>query len=108
MTTAIGAYATTAALKARANIGDTTDDTVLGTICDQVNQYIETKTRRVLAPVGSATFLLDGNGQDCFEFARGIRAITDLSVGDVTGGTRITLASTEYFLRPAAHDRLPG
>lgn len=108
MTTAIGTYATAALLKARTGISDTTDDTLLGTICDQVNQYIETRTRRVLAPVGSATYLLDGTGCEYFEFPRGIRAISALSIGDVTGGTRIALASTEYFLRPLEHDRLPG
>jgi hypothetical protein len=108
VTTAIGTYATAALLKARTGISDTTDDTLLGTICDQVNQYIETRTRRVLAPVGSATYLLDGTGCEYFEFPRGIRAISALSIGDVTGGTRIALASTEYFLRPLEHDRLPG
>ena len=108
MTTAIGAYATAALLKTRINISDTTDDTTLGNVCDQINQYIETKTRRPICPVASATFLIDGDGSDRFRFDRGIRAITDLSVGDYTGATRTALVSTDYFLRPLAHDRLPG
>lgn len=108
MTTAIGSYATSALLKAQTDISDTADDTVLGYVCDRINQYIETKTRRPICPVGSATYLLDGDGCDRFRFDRGIRAVTDLSVGDVTGGTRITLASTDYFLRPLEHDRVPG
>ena len=48
MTTAIGAYATASALKTRIAISDTTDDTTLSNVCDQVNQYVETKTGRVL------------------------------------------------------------
>ena len=108
MTTAVGAYATATLLKSRIAISDTTDDTELGKICDQINQYIETKTRRPICPVASATFLIDGDGCDRFTFLRGIRAITDLSVGDYTGATRTALASTDYFLRPLSHDRVPG
>jgi hypothetical protein len=58
MTTAIGSYATLAAVKARlSGTFDSTDDTLLGTLCDQVNAFIESPagTGRVLAPrpVGS-------------------------------------------------------
>jgi hypothetical protein len=42
----------------------------LGTICDQINQYIETKTRRVLAPISSATYLFDGDGSKCLRYPR--------------------------------------
>lgn len=109
MTTATGAYATAALLKARAAIGDTVDDTELGKVCDQVNQYIETFTGRVLAPVASATYLIDIEAP-CrrFHFPRGIRAISALSVGDGTGETRTALAATDYFARPLAQDRRPG
>jgi hypothetical protein len=109
MTTAIGTYATPALLKAQVQIGDTTDDTVLGYICDRINQYIETSTGRVLAPVSSATFTID-IAEPCraFYFKRGVRAISAISVGDYTGQTRTALASTDYFLRPSEHDRLPG
>lgn len=106
--TAIGSYATAAALKTRIAISDTTDDTVLGLVCDQVNAYIESKTRRPICPVGSATYLIDGNGTDRFEFLRGIRAVSAISVADITGGTKTALASTDYFLRPASYDRVPG
>lgn len=108
MTTAIGAYATAALLKLRTAIPDTVDDTELGKVCDQVNGYIESKTRRPICPVASATYLIDGDGCNRFEFKRGIRAISVLSVGDVTGGARTALASTDYFIRPSVHDRIPG
>jgi hypothetical protein len=113
MATAIGTYATTATLKARllaAGITDTADDTLLGTICDQVNMWIESPsgTGRVLAPITSATYLLDGNDQAKLYFPAGIRAITELKIGSVTGATKDTIASTDYFLRPSATDRATG
>lgn len=110
MTTAIGAYATAALLKARAGITDTTDDTELGKVCDQVNAYIETFTRRVLAPVTSATYLLDvPEPTRRLYFPRGIRSVSALEVGDYTGAARTALTeNTDWFLRPAAHDRIPG
>lgn len=109
MATAIGAYATSAALKTRLSIADTTDDTVLGTVCDQVNQFIETFTGRVLAPVSSADFLLDvEDPTDRLHFPRGLRSVSALSVGNYTGAARTALASGEWFLRPSTHDRRPG
>lgn len=113
MATATGAYATTALVKARlfaAGVTDTADDTLIGTIVDQVNQFIESPqgTGRILAPVTSATYLVDGNGLTHLYFPKGLRAVTALAIGDSTGDTRDTLVSTDYFLRPLAQDRAPG
>lgn len=108
MTTATGSYATAAALKTRLGIADTTDDTVLGSVCDQVNQYIETFTGRVLAPVTSGTVTLDGDGTRRLSYPRGIRAVSLLEFADYTGGDYQTVPSTQYFLRPSAADLRPG
>lgn len=113
MTSAIGAYATTAGLKARllpAGVTDTADDTLMGTLCDQVNAFIEGPfgCGRVIAPVSSATYLIDGDGSTRLYFPRGIRAITALSVGSYTGSVRDALATTDYWLRPLEHERTPG
>lgn len=119
MATAIGAYATTALVKARLlapGVTDTADDTLVGTICDQVNGWIESPpghkglggTGRVIAPISSATYLLDGDGSSWFHFPKGIRAITALSVGRYTGATLELLAATDYYLRPLVQDRAPG
>jgi hypothetical protein len=108
VTTATGAYATAAGLKARTVITDTTDDTVIGTICDQVNQYVETKTRRVLAPISSATYTFDGDGSRCLRYPRGIRAVSLLECQLYTTAGYSTIPSTQYFLRPSASDVLPG
>ena len=107
MTTAIGAYATSSLVKSRLGITDTTDDTVLGTICDQINQYIETRTERVVAPISSATYLYDGDGSRSLylpitadgQRIGGLRAITLMEVAAYTGGAYATLASTQFFLR---------
>lgn len=105
--TAIGSYATATLLKQQAGITDTTDDTLLGLICDRVNQFIESKTHRVLAPIASATYLYDGDGSTSLYLPRpvdgppigGIRAISLLEVALYTSAAYTTLPSTEYFLR---------
>jgi hypothetical protein len=111
--TATGAYATAALVKARlfaAGVTDTADDTLIGTICDQVNQFIESPhgTGRVLAPINSATYLIDGNGLRRLYFQKGIRAVTELKVGDYTGDTLDILAATDYYLRPSVYERKSG
>lgn len=110
MTTAIGSYATATLLKARAEIPGTTDDVELGKVCDQVNGYIEMVCKRPLAPVTSATYLIDvEEPTECLYFPRGIRAVSALSVAHYTGGARTTLTEgVDFFLRPSAHDRIPG
>jgi hypothetical protein len=115
MATAIGSYVTTALLKARlfdAGVTDTADDTLMGTICDQVNDFIESPagTGRVIAPISSATYLLDiPEPRTTFLYVpKGIRAITDLSFVDFSGDTRDTIATTDYWLRPLVQDRPPG
>jgi hypothetical protein len=113
--TATGAYATAALVKARlvaAGVTDTADDTLIGTICDQVNQFIESPqgTGRIIAPIGSATYLIDGTGWPKFHFPRGIRAISALTFADATGGTKVSAGTSgaDYFLRPSDQDRAPG
>jgi hypothetical protein len=60
--TAIGSYATTAALKALIGTTDSDDDAELGLICDRVNQFIESETKQPVCPISSATYLYDVDG----------------------------------------------
>lgn len=108
MPTAIGTYATTTALKALIGTTDAADDTLIGLICDRVNGYIEQVTGRVIAPVASAVYLLDGDGTNRLWFPLGIRAVSLLEIAEMSGGTYTTETSTNYMLRPAAHNRAPG
>lgn len=115
MTTAIGAYATAAALKTRINISDSTDDTVLGNVCDQINDYIEDRTHRVIAPISSATYYYDGDGSRSLYLPitadgthiGGIRAITALSCQQYTGAGFSAVDSSQYFLRQVVGIRGP-
>jgi hypothetical protein len=108
--TATGAYATAALLKSRLGVTDTTDDTALGTICDQVNAYIESPAAcgRVLAPIASAAIKLDGDGTRILHYPKGIRAVSLLEVANYTGAAYQTIAAGDYFLRPGPADLMPG
>jgi len=113
MATASGAYATTAAVKTRLGIpsADTTDDSVIGSICDQVNQYIESYTGRVLAPIGTATYTFDGFDaidNRVLVLPRGVLTVSLLETATYTGGSFATVPSTDYFLRPTAQEKDPA
>ncbi|MFZ9979550.1 MAG: hypothetical protein ACO3HN_06360 [Opitutales bacterium] len=107
MATAIGSYATASLLKTQAGIGDDTDDTVLGYVCDRINQYIESKTHRVLAPISSTTYLYDGDGSRSLYLPfpvdkapiGGIRAVSLVEAKSYTGDSFATVNSADYFLR---------
>lgn len=110
MATAIGTYAALAAVKARLGKTDTTDDTLLTSLCDQVNAWIESYTGRPITP-HTATYTFDGpwtrEGRTLV-VPRGIRSITTLKVASGTGATLTTINSTDYFLLPREQDRAPG
>lgn len=113
MPTATGTYATTATLKARllaAGVTDTADDTLLGTICDQINAFIEGPygCGRIIAPISSATYTLDGSGLSYLYFPKGIRAVTALTIGDYIGDTLDAVTAADILLRPLDHERTPG
>ena len=125
MATAIGSYVTSTIMKARAGITDTTDDTLIGTICDQVNSLIEHITQRILAPVNETTYLFDGfqatkvlgRDDDAVRLplvragdgspTGGFRAISLVEFAYYTSYPYQTLASTQYFLRERAYPSGP-
>ena len=94
MATATGAYATAALVKARLGITDTTDDALIGSICDQVNQFIESPQGcgRIIAPH------VVGNGVDSDNEVQ-IVTVT----GGPTGGT-FTLSFGGETTGTIAHD----
>jgi hypothetical protein len=82
MTTAIGSYATLVGVKARlSGTFDSADDTLLGTLCDQVNQFIESSAGcgRILAPRPVGSGVASANEIQSVTLAKG--------GGAVTGGT---------------------
>ena len=110
MTTAIGSYATLAALKSRLKITDTADDSELSATCDAVNAYIEgpQACNRVVAPIASAVYVLDGDGSRVVRYPRGIRSVSLLEVAQYTGGAYQAIPAGDFFLRPSAALRQPG
>jgi hypothetical protein len=110
--TAIGTYAELANVKARLNIADVADDAFLQRVCDQVNQTVETKTGRILAPIAQVAYTFDG--ADAIEGGRllpipiGIRAIAQLEIALYTGAAFSIIPATDYFLRPTPQERDPG
>lgn len=113
MATAIGAYATSAAVKTRMKRTDTADDTFIQTLCDQINGWIESPqgAGRPIAPY-TATYLFDATswrfGGKVLVIPRGIRSVTTLKLSDGTGESYTTIADTDYYLRPLVQDRSNG
>lgn len=109
MTTAIGSYATTSALKALIGKTDTGDDTLLGLICDRVNSEIEGRTGRPICPIASATYTFDGDGSRTLRYPYGIRDVSLVQIRWFTQDSLLhTIPSTDYRVRPSANDRIPG
>ncbi len=118
MSSALGSYATASAVKLRAAITDATDDTLIGTICDQVNAFIESTTQRIIAPIaGTATLIYDGDGDTrlylpvtadaTYPFIGGLRSITKLEIADYTGAAYEEIAAGDYFLRGKSQPAAP-
>lgn len=112
MPTAVGSYATTASVKSRLGITDATDDTLLGTLCDQLNAWIEVTCGRVIAPIPGTSLTIDGNlAEDrgrVLPVPFGLNSLTTLEVALRTGGMFVTVPSTDWFLRPLAIHRPSG
>ena len=107
MTTAIGAYATAAEMKVRANIGtaDTADDALIADLCDQVNMFIEGETERIFVPIGGTagtpTRLYDIDEESSIlRVPEGLRTIVTLEIAAYTAAAYETIAEADYFLRP--------
>lgn len=112
MATAVGSYSTAAEFKRLAGITDTTDDTLIGLICDRVNQWIETFTDQPIAPITSATYTYNGNGLTHIFLPAplaastkgigGMRAVTLVEYAPYTAGTFETITAGDYALHTRA------
>lgn len=108
MATAVGSYATATEFKRLMSITDTTDDTLIGLICDRINQYIESTTKQPICPINSTSYLYDGDGLSRIFLPApknaatlgigGMRAVTLVEFAPYTAGTFETLTATDYFL----------
>jgi len=103
-------YATAAAIKLQAKITDTNDDARLGAAATAVNDLVEGYIGRPVGDGGTAvrTFDVDERSR-VLRVRDGLRGITTLEYADGTtaamAGTYTTIASANYLLRPADHDK---
>ena len=112
MPTAIGSYATTAAVKTRLGETGSTNDTLIGTLCDQINGWIESPNvvGRPVAPY-DATYTFDSSSwinSTTLLLPRGLRTVTAFTMSSGTGQTQEAVDSDDYFLLPREQDRAPG
>ncbi len=123
MASTIGAYATLADVKVRLGItsSDTAADVQLQSMCNQANQFIETRTGRVFVAIGSNAPVVrtfDGfdlsQGGASTEFGKvlivdtGIVSLTTVEVATYTGDIYMTTPTSDWFLRPSAQLIQPG
>ena len=108
-------YVTTSQVKARLGVSDTVDDTVIGTICDQVNGFIESYCHRAVGPWATgSTFTFHhwpDDGHDSgrvFDIPQGISSLTLLEVAPYTGASFVSVPTADVFLIPAAQERDEG
>ena len=91
MATAVGTYVTKTSAKLRlltAGESDTSNDTLIQVICDEVNQFVEGKANRVLSPIPAFSSTLSGaagSQQVTIADATGLAVGDDLLVGPLSG-----------------------
>lgn len=103
-------YCTATTIKAKLSIGDAVDDTLLGTVASETNDWLEGKIGFPVGPTTSEERLFDGmhttHGGRCLPvYPWGVRAITQLRYTGSTGGSYTNLSSSDYFIRPPSHMR---
>lgn len=106
-------YATTANLKSRLGITDDDDDTLLESIVDQTNDWVEQFMQRPVGPTSGGTATFDGcedvsNDGTTLYVRRGIRAITSLTIATSTGATPISATTSDLIIFPRSQNRRPG
>ena len=102
------AYTSTATVKTFMGLGGTADDTLLGTFATWTNEQMESRLGAPIGPDGTATRTFDSDGRDRLWVPHGIQSAGTLSIADETNGTYTDLASTDWVIRPLAHERKPG
>ena len=105
-------YCTTANVKTRLAITDSTDDTLIGNIVGQVNDYIESQTWRPVGPTAGGTATFD-SVEDCIDnrtlyVRQGIRSITSITVASSTGETPVAGTPADFVILPRPQNRKPG
>lgn len=104
---------TLAQVKAQLKLADTNDDTYLTDLIDGVSDWVQEYTGRKFVAEPGATYVTDTAAGGEIVVARGIRAVTSLSIAsanqpDDGSGTYAAVALSDVHLRPLPIDRKPG
>lgn len=105
-------YATPENVKSRLGITSADKDTLLYRLCDEVNTYIESVTRRAIGSSSVTAEVIDGGraqeGGYVIPYPRGLRSIGLLEVRLTTTSDYETVPAGDYFIRPEEPYRTPG
>lgn len=103
---------TAAQVKARLEVTDATDDTLIGELIDELTDWLQDVTHRKLVPEVAATYVVDTGPGSVIEVRRGIRTVTALGIATTdqpdAGGVYTAVSLTDVLLRPSPIDRKPG
>lgn len=101
------AYTSVTALKTYMGVSDTNSDAAFTAIATAVNAFVEDWIGFPATVVaGTAARTYDGDGSTTLFVRGGVTGVQTLEVADQTGGT--FTATTDFVLKPYAHERLPG
>ena len=105
-------YATTANVKTRLGITSTDKDALISRLCEEMNTYVESVTRRAIGSSSVSSEVIDGwrRQEDGYvlPYPRGIRSISTLEMRLTTTSDYSTVPATDYFIRPEEPYRTPG
>ena len=106
---------TTAQVKARLfpnGVTDTSDDTLISELIDEVSAWVQSYTGRKLVPETGITYVFDTEAGYVLRIPRGIRSITSMGVATThqpdTGGVYTTVPASDRLLRPLTADAPEG
>jgi len=105
-------YATPANVKSRLGITSTDKDTLLWRMCEEINTYIETVTKRAIGSSAVSAELLDGwdvqGSGYIIDYPQGLRSISSLEIRLTTTDSYATVPASDYFIGPSVSQRNPG
>ena len=105
---------TIAQVKARLEITDTTDDTMLTELVEEVSDWIQHNTGRRFLPIASTTYIVDTQAGYVLRFPIGVRSVSALAINtsthqpDTGGSYPTVIAAANISLRPSSVDLPPG
>jgi hypothetical protein len=110
------ALCTITQVKARlfpAGVADTTDDTMLTEIVEEVSDWVQHNTGRKFLPVTSTTYIFDTTYGSVLRMPMGVRTVSALGVNNTshqpdTGGSYTAITAANILLRPSTADLAVG